>query len=646
MKFALLILSLTVLWSPVGEAARHCKTERIRSYAEQIATLEPSVDLDLVDLDLFPGGSVVAGYEYDVEPAFTKGLYSRSDSWLISTKAIPERNINLAEGFDLKLSGGLENQTVATFKRFFKDPCHAMLANPYSPRRIPLKAKIALGPKFKTGDYFLFRGSVGFVASAEILSLLGSSLWGVGLSGSYLMEGFYQLHIVRLSEKEVRLKIVAHRGKNISASVGVGYEAEFDVFNINLLNNELERFVNTKPLKIKGDISKSNVFMVDYILNLTDPEVVQAFERVLPRVKDFKKINLAGPFKNKRDLEANLLLDLSPLEDLYRRDYSQNRKDRIKRNLRTSSEQNAYGFGVHAGNKILGFKLDKGVSTARMSIMQENDVIERFLLKSWERNWDGRFLFSWLRSVKESGFRALFTADQNFENLVPVNMVKFKNHKKTRFSFKDFQKLKIELRKALPINIYQKIPFSTWGQRPGEKFQNFGLRFELLMAPESILNAPSLSISEIKTFYLDHLKSKDLKVSDFYSDSGSHESNLPSPEENFELELNQMARLLNRALDSSKPSTDRLEVITKLRGNKLFAETGLSFIMSLQPDKMKQNYHLDLDISSNESIIDYSFGEAEISSLYKKILTIKAALDDDALDLLREAESISLPNAP
>jgi hypothetical protein len=28
--------------------------------------------------------------------------------------------------------------------------------------------------------------------------------------------------------------------------------------------------------------------------------------------------------------------------------------------------------------------------------------------------------------------------------------------------------------------------------------------------------------------------------------------------------------------------------------------------------------------------------------LYKKILTIKAALDDDALDILREAESLSV----
>jgi hypothetical protein len=30
-----------------------------------------------------------------------------------------------------------------------------------------------------------------------------------------------------------------------------------------------------------------------------------------------------------------------------------------------------------------------------------------------------------------------------------------------------------------------------------------------------------------------------------------------------------------------------------------------------------------------------------VSDLYKKLLSIKAALDDDAFDLLREAESLS-----
>lgn len=644
MKVYASLILIVLLSSLSASAGRYCKTERTRTYAEQIASLGPKAELDLIDLDIFPGGSLVAGYEYEVEPAYTRGLYSRSDRWYIGVDATPGDSVVNSDDLDVDLSGGLKNETVASFTRFFKDPCEAMRATPYSPRRIPLKVKTAIGPQFRIGDYFLFRGSVGFVVSAEILSMLSSSMWGVGLSGSYLMEGFYQIHIVRLSEKEVRLKVVAHRGKNISASLGVGFEGDFEVFKVSALDRQLEKFVNTKPLKLKVDSQKSNVFMIDYILDLTDVNVAKAFETILPQFKNFRNIDLAGPFRNLKDSATTLLLDLSPLEELYQEDYQNNRFDRIRRNLRTSSDQKSLGFGIHAGNKILGFKLDKDVSTAQMSVMQKEDVTERFLLKSWERSWDGRFMYSWYRSEKENGFRALFTADKDFQKISPINMVKFINHKKNRFSYGNFEDLKVDLKKSLPLEIYQRVPFSQWPQKKGEKFFNYGLRFQLVMAPESILEAPELSMEEIVILFKDHVLSKGLSAKDYFSphqNGNGHGSRRVSPESQFDINLKSMSKLLHQALDRKLPMIERLDFISKLRRNRLFSESGLSFLMALRPDKMAAHYSLDLDISSNEAQIDFQYGDAEISTLYRKLLTVKAALDDDALDLLREAESIA-----
>lgn len=640
MKLFSLILGLMILSVNTGFASRECKTQRSRTFAEQLATLEPSADLDLVDLDFFPGGSAVAGYEYEVEPAYTKGLYSRTDSWLVNLKLKPEHGLNIADGIDGKLSAGLEQQTVGTFTRFFNDPCKAMNAVPYSPKRMPLKSSIALGSKFNPGDYFQFRGSAGFAVSAEILGLLGSSVWGIGFSGSYLMEGFYQIHIVRLDSKHIRFKVVAHRGKKINASVGLGYEKEFDVFGLNTLNNHLERFVNTKPVKVEATHGRSKIFMVDYVLDLTDPEVSQAFENVLPKLRAFKNLELTSAFR-KMDLDANILLDLSPLEDLYRSDYSNGDVRRIKRNLRTTSEQSTYGFGLKAGNRLLGFKFDKEVSTALMSIKAEDESVQRFLLKTWEKNWDGRFLYSFLRSSREDSFSALFRSDEKFHDLIPVNLVKRIRHKRNKFSYRDFGELKLTLRKVLPAEIFNKIPFNNWNQGPKDKFVNYGLRLELLMAPESILNAPELSVDEIKLLYRDHLLSKGLSFRDFYGEEDLYETSSRSPRDQFNYSLNQMAKLLSKVLDQKIPARERINFVTDLRSNLLFKETGISFLMALRPDKMKTEYHLDLDISSNEALIDFSYGDSELSGLYKKILTIKAALDDDALDPLREAESIS-----
>lgn len=641
MKVFSLILAI-LIGAQVAHAARDCKTTRGRTFAEQLATLDAKVDLDLIDLDFFKGGSLVTGYEYEVEPAYTNGLYARTDRWQIKTDLVPKHQINISEGFDVEVGAGLKYHTEATFVRFMSDPCRAMLSSPYSPKRIPLKASVALGPKFNIGDYFLFRGSVGFIVGGEILDMLGSTFWGVNLSANYLLEGFYQIHIVRLDEKHIRFKVVGHRGNNTNVTLGLGWEREFNVFKVSALDNGLEKFVNTKPIKVKVDKNKAKIFMVDYILDLTNPEVTVAFESVLKKIKGFQNIKLIKPFQDKA-IENHFLMDLTPLEDLYRRDLENENVERIKRNLRTSSEQDTYAFGFTAGNKVLGYKWGREVSTSFMSVRSENDTLNRFLLKSWDHDWEGRFFYSWVKSREISGLRALFTADESFVKLRPINLVNHLTKRKNRISFKDFQKIKKRLKKAIPDELFQKIPWENWNQTSKDKFTNFGLRFELLMTPEVIFSAPELTQDEIAVMMKDHLLSKGLRPEDFFGSSASpSKRDRETPEQKFNKSLKSFSRLLSDVLNQKKLGTERLSILTDLRKNKLFKEAGFSFIMALMPDKMMNWYHLDLNISSNEAQIDYDFGDAELSSLYKKLLTIKAALDDDALDLLREAESLSI----
>lgn len=644
MKIFSLFLGVALITSAPALASRHCKSHKYKTVAEQIANLDPKADLDIVDLDLFPGGNISAGYEYEVEPAYTKGLYARTDKWAINTKAVPDKQWEITEDVDAGISGGVRNQTQATFIRFMNDPCEAMLANPYSPRRIPLKTKVAIGPKFHIGDYFLFRGSVGFVLNAEILSLIGQSMWGVGLSGSFLAEGFSQLHIVRLDETHIRLKVIGHRERSYSASLGVGYQDTFEVFQVRVIDKQIERFINTKPVKLQASKSHTNVFMVDYVLDLSNQEVSDAFEKVLKKLKVFKNIQMARPFKDK-DLEGNLILDLTPLEDLFRADHNNGTVNRIKRNLRTNSEQDAYGIGLDVGNKILGFKVNGGGAEAQMSIKNPGEITDRYLLKTWEKNWESRFLYSFMKNKESDRLSALFSSDEKFEQLIPVNVVREMSQKKNRYSYHNFQKLQMKLRKALPVEIYNDIPWDLWTQKPDQKFYNFGLRYELLMSPDSIKTAPELSSKDIKEKFREYMDRNGLTEED-YIVSAQNPDDFNNTNSSFDLSLGAFAKNLSLALDRKLPMRERLGKITKLKLNTLFAESGLGFIMTLQPDKTKQLFHLDLDISSNEAIIDYSYGEPEMSDLYKKILTIKAALDDDGLDLLREAESLSVKQEP
>lgn len=622
--------------------ANQCKTERGQSFAEQLAKLEPKFDLKFLDLDVLPKGSFVAGYEYEVDSAYTKGLYSRSDSWQIGLDGIPNREHDITKGFSAKLKAGADAELEAKFVRFFKDPCSAMKAKPYDPRRIPLRSNVAISDKFNVGDYFLFRGSVGVVATGELLNMMGTSFWGAGLSLSYLVRAFYQIHIVRLDQKHIRLKVVAHRGSVKEGSLGIGFEHEFEVFGFNSLNNAAERFLNTKPIKIKVDQKKSDVVLVDYILDLTNPEVAAAFERILPSAKEFKNLAKLETYKSINNLASNVLLDLTPLEEIFRKDFENSRVGRLQRNLKTNSNQNLIEYGIHAGNKILGLKFDKRSSTGLMSLLRPNDTFDRYLLKSWESVRERRAFISVYRHYHEEAFRALFVADESFKELKTMNIAKHITMKKSAIDFSSFNKLKARLYKILPNEVFQQIPWNRWAQTPKTKFDNFGLRFEYTISPEVIYSLPEYRAEEIKVFLDRYLASKNLVAKDFLQ---VMESDFQTAESVFQDRLQKVSRTLENALSKKKTSLERVELISELKSDEIFGDMGVGFLASLNPAMLEKWSHLSLDISSNQALIEVDYGATDMMEVYKKILLIKAALDDDGLDPLLEAESISIPRA-
>jgi hypothetical protein len=637
-----LVLGILLLGSTGAHASSWCKNKTLGTVVETIAALEPKIGFNVIDLELFPKGDFTSGYDFQVEPAYTKGLYGRTDRWDLGLDILPEKEINLNSTLKTKVTGGFKTQLSVTFTRYFKDPCEAYKPS-NGPRTVPLKAKTALSPKFLIGDYFLLKGAAGVVVTGDILNMFSTSAWGISVGASYLTEGTYQLHIVRLNETRVRLKVVTRVGHTYSGNVGIGFQNEFDVFGLNVVNNALERFVNTKPIKIQADKVDSNVFMLDYILDLTDPEVVEVFEKMLPKIDRFKNIKSVEGFKEATKFDSNAILDITGIEKLYQQDYQDQKVDRVRRNLRTSSDQWDQWAGklpsIFLGNKAIGYQFEKNTSTATMSISRPDNSLDYYLFKSWETNWEARFMFSWFKTIREDHLNALFQTDDKFNVLAPINLVQEMRHKKNRFGFDDFEALKLTLRKALPFEIYKKIPFESWAQKKDETYHNYGLRYELSMSPEIIMATPSLKKAEIKNLFRDYIASKGLAPGDYFMDA-----NLEDPEEKsqFSYSLNIMAGLLEQALNQDLVTIKRMDFITEVRKNTLFKESGIGFLLTLNPGRLKEWCQLDLDISANEGLIEFDYGDSAASDIYKKMLTIKAALDDDSLDLLREAESLRM----
>lgn len=642
----LLVWSLGLFAFSSSALAGECSSNKLKSFAEEAARLDPKIDLDILDLDLFGDSSFAAGYRYKVEPAYTDGLYAREDRWQIKTGVLPSETLNASDTLDYALSAGVKISSEAKFIRFTDDACKAFSLKPYAPNRMPLRARKAIGEDFNIGDYFIFRAQAGIVASAELLSMLSSGAWGLGLNGHYLFEGFYQLRLVRLDETRVRLKVLGHRGSELEGSLNVGWQSTFDVFQVRLLDRGLEKVVNTTPIKLRAQRSDADLFLLDYILDLSDPEVASAFDQVVANAKKFKKIAQANPFKGKKDIGGSLLLDLAPLEDLYQEDRARDQIGRLRRNLRSNSTQDANGWGFDFGNKLFGWEYDKESTTNHIGVRRPDNTIDYYLLRTWDTKTKGRFFYSWSKSDERAGLRALFRTDENKKQSIPVNIVSYAREKDNRIDKDELNDIKIFLKKALPKKTYDELDWSQWDQAKGKHFTNFGFRYDFALSSKAIAAVPYIPAKTIANLFLGHIFEKGFTYQDFFSPRRAlgprRRGRTISAKEQFTKKLNAMSHLLESALDQRVGLEKRIKKLSDLRRNRLFSQCGLSFIISLMPNNFTDVFSLNLNLSSNEAKTEVNIGETSGTKVYQKLLSIKAALDDEDLDLLREAESLSV----
>ncbi len=616
-----------------------CKNPYVRNVSRVLQNVEIDVGIKPIDLEFLDGGALVAGYNGESEPAFFNGLYSRTDTWKVKTEGIPDFQLNA----DTLIKAGVRHEIEASFIRHFKDSCEAKTTVPMWPNRAPLTASRALSPDFKIGHYFVFKAGLGFVVSAETIKMMGIPLVGASLKGEYLLEGYYQIHVMRIDEKHIRLKVLARRGKEKDFSLNVGLQGEFNIWNVKVDRSGFKRVLNPDPIKVFYNKTHASVFMVDYLLDMSEPKVAQAFDKMVNKAINYKAIQLAIPFKDVKELERSLLMNIAPLETLYTSDFQAGNLGRIQRNIRSSATLDSNIWGVELGNRIAGIGYESGSSVSRINLREANDDISRYLLTTNETQVDALWLFSWGRVITQRRMQSLFETNEEAKKMKPLEMVLTVEKKDKRLSLKEFAKVRKILLKTISDQVYVNIPFQDWKQDTG-KALNFGMRLNVTLFPEAILNAPVLSAKELMVSYPRYLSDKGLKAKDFYSDTAAmgRGGQGVTAEDKFKKGIKEIAEKLSYSFSNTREDSDRIEKFLELQKNPIFSQTGFGFLMSIAPEKTKEWFIVNLDMSADGKKLQYVYGSLERSALFRKILSIKAALEDEDLDLRREAESISV----
>lgn len=611
-----LILGLLLVSSSSLSFARGFQcNEATKTIAQQLNQLNPNIDFNLLNFE-FLGGSVIGGYNYKVNPLHLKGLYARTDQWKIGVNANAERETSS----DIEFGVGFTAQTEATFVRFYRNACKALAAIPYSIRRMPLTTAVATGENFATGDYFMYRSSLGFVASAEIAKLLGNA--GVlELSANYLLSGSYQVHIFKIGPTEVRMKVIADRRRNISGSAGISLDDDFVGFRVNPFDD-----AELTPMEFTVGKEHAQIFMADYVLDLKNPAIASAYDKLLKKTKHFKNFRQLSPFRKFAKTESDLILDISELEDLYEAGVPG-----VQRKIHTSSEKRAKQFSFEMSLGWLGIEHEYETSTSKLTL--KTDEGQRYyVLNSWDTEAESSLIFSIMRSTEERFLQVLFSANEKFQEQELSHLIFSLELQKNTINFRELQDLKTTLIKYLPTGMYAKIPWENWPQKPNQKYKNFGMWLELITNSDAILEAPALSAAQIREAFGSYMKARNLNVNHYFNPGPTPLNPHESAEWKFYDSLGEMSRLLEKVLNKSKSAATKLKEFGRLKKNSLFSQSGAGFLLSLNPQSDDDDSYLEFRMFSNDTEINLEYGDEDDFEVYEVVEKVKAALDDETYD--------------
>ena len=211
-------------------------------------------------------------YRYEVEPSYMDGWYSRMDKWTMNATLRPG---DFIDNEDLPISLNIDHGVDVVFVRQFKERKEAMTALPYTFARLPLKAKWARD-NLQPGDFVSIPTRLNVVIGAGMS--FNDGVFGAGVHTHYLLSGEFQVHIFRMKDDKVRVKLIAlrKRGKGAGAHAGV----EFKIFGIGFLDKQIKKFVGLDLASVGINKENGNLFLLDYTFDLKDEPSSKAYNQI------------------------------------------------------------------------------------------------------------------------------------------------------------------------------------------------------------------------------------------------------------------------------------------------------------------------------------------------------------------------------
>ena len=638
-SYFILALILTTIFSLEAHAglSDYLEKKDIQGkFQKEIANLDIDFTADLVDLDLVSGLNLSAKYKYDVEASYQDQYYTRVDKWDLKTSV----NVgDIVDNFvELPFSFSMNRENSVFFVRQFKQKKEAIKALPYTPKKLPLTAELAL-KNLEAGDFVSIPANLNIAIEARANTATTTPVVLSANAGVYyVLTGEFIVQVFKIDEFHVRLKIISTRGYNRGVNGGAGLS--FKLFGLRIIDRQIDRLFDRDLVQLGYVINPGAQFIADYIFNLKDEETKDAYDQILKTTLKFKDVVVINKLDDASELKDKLISSFEKAEKIFEADKKKEPKDRrISRIFKGFNDFKGNTKKIKLALLLTSFSKDNAYAENKITFIDKNENNLEFFYPTYSKYIETKF-GKWIFDLKDQSF-------QNNFGLIPRLNAEDTKTKNPDFglSFERRDKLfsSIEQRIVekfmtgqIPTEVGKKVNLEEW--KSGVDKTDSRIFFQLIVKAQGFDYLKNISEEELTQKLVSYaLEKKKLHVLDNSETPWSHLKDFLFIEKFIkDARLKDLGHELFNILKNEENNSEiMLKNLVKLNDHGIFDKIGVGFLISLLPkDQLQDLIYLKIEMSAKKlKSVAYEFGRLNYRALYKELTEVQSRISNRSYDL-------------
>lgn len=600
--------------------------ERIQ---KQVAKQDIGATVGMVNAEILDGLSTSLQYRLQSEPSYVDGFYTRIDKYVVQFDLNPG---DFIEALDSPVGMNVKKGSEIIFARQFKTQKDSLLATPYSPRNIPFTAENAK-ERLEPGDFVALQSRLSFVVSLGQDFLKGK--FEAGVSTHAFVSGEFMVHLFRMADNKIRVKLIAIRGKGVGANAGIDLAQDLHVVGINFVDSTIERWIGLTPLEARTGLSKNDIIMLDYVFDLNNPEAAEAYNSLMLYKVQLKDVKISNPWASPQDLTQELLTDLTNIETIAQDDSLRSPQERrIDRLFKGTSQGFNKDARIKFGLNLWKFETGKAYGENKILSYDKQNQEQFFLLDTLSRFKKTKILFGLFGEETLLSSNLLFTADANWNPQRFVTLSSSAEMKMKDVTAKDLVGIQRIVKDTIGDSQYQNINWSAWESNSAKKINGY-FKQEVFFNPDALETLPQLGPDALAARFRKYVEIKGRPRSRPFIGGNSPVDFLMPWIHSFTGDIRRVGGHLAIVVNPAKTVQERFEAFESLQQIPIWKERGIGFLMSFLPeDKWPDLLRYEMILSAKDMPqIKYNFGSFKEESLYRALMYIQNIIHNRSFDL-------------